>query len=661
MRKYENFSFYPALCCFTLASTLSWALPQDVQVTSGQAEVSQPNSKKMVIKASDKAVINYSTFDIGKMETVQFDQPNSDAVVLNRVEEGKESHILGALQSNGKVFLVNPNGIYFGPHSKVDIGSIIASTLDITDDNFVAGNYLFTLSDKQGAIVNRGVIRASEEGVVAFVSPFVDNSGVVEAPAGSVAFGVGKTVLIDFVGDGLISFVVDGELAKGNIAQSGRVVASNVRLQMSTVDKMLQQVVNMEGRSEGVAFAMHNGEISIMDSSSIHADELIVSTGSGARTSLDGEVNLSKKDGKATFSGETLSLKNIDMSSGAGSGKIMFLATGDDGTITVEEKAQIIAPQDCSVQFSTENNQPVRLLNLSEVASFGGNIEFQAPVMVDGDVAYIHNYQGSGSIVFHKAVDGGSSASHLEVDAGMGEIRLSANVGENAALGNINFSAAKLNLPAKMITKGGKIDISAATFMNQDVSIDTTAAGACSGGSLNFKGEKSTIDGNYLFFADAGSGQTSFEGVVGGLVAPHRFHVKAGNTLLSKDVSASGGTIIYETAVTVSGTPVFTDYGPTGIAFLSTLDATSANTDSLTLNAAMGRVLFAGAVGGITSLEQLTVTSNTLEQMSTVVVASNAVTGALVYTAPAGVTVAGDITATGSGGQNGTITINNPT
>ena len=118
-----------------LLSTQLFSLPQEPSVASGSATVTQ-DPGILRIEASDKAILNYQSFNIGKGEKVQFVQPHSKASVLNRVQGNNPSSILGQMQGNGRVYLVNPNGVYFGPDSVVNVGSLIVSTLDIQDQDF---------------------------------------------------------------------------------------------------------------------------------------------------------------------------------------------------------------------------------------------------------------------------------------------------------------------------------------------------------------------------------------------------------------------------------------------------------------------------------------------------------------------------------------------
>ena len=128
-------------------------LPTGSQVTQGSASVSAPavvagRNTLNINQQSQQAILNWNTFNIGSNGTVNFQQPNSSSVALNRVTTGGGSEIYGQLNANGNVFLVNPNGVLFGAGAQVNVGGLVASTMDISDADFMAcgqtGNYKFS-------------------------------------------------------------------------------------------------------------------------------------------------------------------------------------------------------------------------------------------------------------------------------------------------------------------------------------------------------------------------------------------------------------------------------------------------------------------------------------------------------------------------------------
>ena len=169
--------------------------PTSPTVVSGTAGIVSSGGT-MTITNSANAIINWQGFSIGQGETARFIQPSALSAVLNRVTGGDPSKILGALQSNGKVLLINPNGILFGPNSRVDVNGLIASTLTITNEDFLAGRMKFSAGPTAGKVENRGSIATPSGGGVYLIAPAVENSGVITAPNGDVLLAAGKEVLL---------------------------------------------------------------------------------------------------------------------------------------------------------------------------------------------------------------------------------------------------------------------------------------------------------------------------------------------------------------------------------------------------------------------------------------------------------------------------------
>jgi filamentous hemagglutinin family protein len=120
------------------------ALPAGGQVVGGSASISQANGQTLnVNQSSNRAIINWKGFSINVNELVKFNQPSSSSVILNRVTGVDPSSILGQLVANGRVFVVNPNGILFGPKATVDVAGLLATTLNTKDTDFMAGKFTF--------------------------------------------------------------------------------------------------------------------------------------------------------------------------------------------------------------------------------------------------------------------------------------------------------------------------------------------------------------------------------------------------------------------------------------------------------------------------------------------------------------------------------------
>ena len=194
-----------------LLSGAAWALPENGQVIQGQLQMAQPNANVLqILQSSPTGIINWGSFNIGAQQLVQFLQPNSAAATLNRVIGQEPSQILGQLQANGRILLVNPNGILFGPGSVVDAGSFMASTLAIQDQDFLQGRYDLKWDGQSPlrAIVNQGEIRVADGGFLALISPLLDNQGTLIAERGQVVLGATRQASLTVDARGLLQVVI---------------------------------------------------------------------------------------------------------------------------------------------------------------------------------------------------------------------------------------------------------------------------------------------------------------------------------------------------------------------------------------------------------------------------------------------------------------------
>ena len=244
-------------------------LPSGGQVTAGQGQIALPADKQMVInQASDKLAIDWQSFDIGAGNKVTFNQPGRDAIALNRVLGADGSKIMGQLDANGRVFIVNPNGVLFGKDAQVNVGGLVASTLDISNRDFEAGNYAFKGNGKNAAVVNNGKITATDGGSVALLGGTVSNNGVIVANQGSVALAAGNAVTLDFAGDGLLNVQVDEAVVDALVENHQLIKADGgqVLLTANAGEALINTVVNNTGTIEAQTVGEKNGKIVLLGS-----------------------------------------------------------------------------------------------------------------------------------------------------------------------------------------------------------------------------------------------------------------------------------------------------------------------------------------------------------------------------------------------------------
>ena len=161
----------------------------------GTAQFLRPDAQTLNVTTSGGTIINWQGFSIDSGELTRFIQPSAASAVLNRVTGTDPSAILGRLLSNGRVFLVNPHGIVFGRDAVVDTAGLVASTLGITDADFLAGRHRFDGGPDAGDIVNRGLVETGAEGVF-LLAPSIENSGVVRTDGGDLVLAAGHSVTL---------------------------------------------------------------------------------------------------------------------------------------------------------------------------------------------------------------------------------------------------------------------------------------------------------------------------------------------------------------------------------------------------------------------------------------------------------------------------------
>lgn len=233
------------------ASTVD-AMPEGGVIRSGAGDVTQ-NGKEMTIRQdSGRLAMDWTNFNVGKDETVRFQQPGKDALALNRVTGNQQSVIDGSLLSNGHVLLVNPNGVVIGKNASIDVGGLVASTAHVKDNfmkefgNSTGSFNLGGVSD--GKIINEGTINA-EGGLVALHAAKVENSGTITSNGGSVLMAAADTLTLTPDTDGKLNFTVDGKVAEASALNKGAITADGGTIVMTadSASDVMSTVVNNEG------------------------------------------------------------------------------------------------------------------------------------------------------------------------------------------------------------------------------------------------------------------------------------------------------------------------------------------------------------------------------------------------------------------------------
>ncbi|HEX7030905.1 MAG TPA: filamentous hemagglutinin N-terminal domain-containing protein, partial [Gammaproteobacteria bacterium] len=248
---------------------LALAGPTGEDVIRGQADVARPDANNTIIKQyTDRAVINWQTFNVDADEYVIFNQLDASSIVLNRVLGGDASAILGHIEANGQVFLLNPQGVFFTHGASLDVQGFLASTLDMDPDAFMAGD--FTLTRSAGApdtarVINDGHITAGPGGYVVLAGDYTENTGIITAHAGTVALVAGNALTLDIEGDGLVSFTVDEAALSeaAGVRNAGSLIADGGRVIMTAkvASDLVATAVNNEGLVRAHSIEELGGEI----------------------------------------------------------------------------------------------------------------------------------------------------------------------------------------------------------------------------------------------------------------------------------------------------------------------------------------------------------------------------------------------------------------
>ena len=292
------------------------AAPEGGRVLQGEGEISyEEEGRRTVVRQSgSKLVVDWDRFDVGAEESVHFAQPGRESSVLNRIFDTKASEIYGRLTAPGRVWLVNGHGVYFAPGARVNVGGLVASSLDVDPGEFMSGRYVLRrrAGAPSGRVVNRGLLEAARGGFVGLAGSEVSNEGLIYAQAGRIELATGERIeVVDFDGDGLLGFAVrEGVLAgSGKVENSGelRAQGGEVYLKGSVAREVLEGVVNNSGVIQASRVSRRGGKIVLegVGGGVLNSGELSVSGESGER---GGEVKLSgdwvRQEGEVEASGE---------------------------------------------------------------------------------------------------------------------------------------------------------------------------------------------------------------------------------------------------------------------------------------------------------------------------------------------------------------------
>ncbi|WP_299401783.1 S-layer family protein [uncultured Roseobacter sp.] len=225
--------------------------PQGGVVASGTANISQSAQQSVINQTTERAVIDWQSFDVGRDHTVTFNQPGRTSATLNRVNSASASVIQGAVNAPGTVVIQNTAGVLFTGDAQIDTGGLIASSQLVDPGHFMdSGNFRIGGGERPGArVLNEGTFSIGDAGLAALVGSNVENAGTIIAHLGTVVLASGEQTTIDLAGDGVFQIAVSGNPDKGRAVNSGRINVAGGRVLLSAggAAGVLDSVINTSG------------------------------------------------------------------------------------------------------------------------------------------------------------------------------------------------------------------------------------------------------------------------------------------------------------------------------------------------------------------------------------------------------------------------------
>lgn len=338
-----------------------FAKPTGPDVAQGHSVFSHPTKHQMHIHVDDQAIINWDHFSIGEEELVKFVQPSSESAVLNRVTGSYRTEILGTLQANGKIYLINPKGIFIGEGGMIDTNTFIGSTLDLLDSEFMQGKDLRFRGNSESSVVNLGTIKASG-GDVALIGRYVENHGTIQAPNGYGTLAVGKEVLLKPNDQQRfhICALSKNQTQKGTgIINKGNIEALKIHLLADGNPYKL--AIKHEGKLDALSCNEVNGEIFLIaENGTVEASNKIHAP--SGRVHILGE--------KVALLGQT----SVDLAGPSGGGEFLFGGSykGQDRSI-LHSQYSYVSPETVINVSATETGKGGRSIVWSDgLTSFHG-------------------------------------------------------------------------------------------------------------------------------------------------------------------------------------------------------------------------------------------------------------------------------------------------
>ncbi|WP_151804064.1 MBG domain-containing protein [Acinetobacter bereziniae] len=465
-------------------------LPTGAQINSGSATISQNGHTLNINQSSQTLSTNWNSFNIGQDATVNFNQNNASSVAINHVLDSNASQIMGRLNANGQVFLLNPNGVVFSKTAQVNVGGLVASTLALTDHDIQNGQ--FTLkgdANSHASIENYGTIQTLKGGTVALIAPNVKNTGSIITPNGTTHLTSASQVTLALQDGSLTQYQVDQGVLKGLVDNGGAILADNgaVYLTAKAKDSLSKAVVNHSGIIEANRLSQNaKGEIILLGD---------MQTGT---TTLSGVL---KAEGKNGQDGGFIETSAADVKIDQTTAVSTRSDSGKTGTWLIDPTDFSINSGNASASSSgigaTTLASSLATSNVILLTSTTGNQK--GDINVNADVTW-----GSATSLTLNAQNNININANITATNNSGKLNLI--YGQNTANTSANYyinNGAKINLKA-----GQNFSTQKGTAATINYQVITALGAQGSTTSQDLQGINGNLSGNYVLGADIDASST---------------------------------------------------------------------------------------------------------------------------------------------------------
>lgn len=422
-----------------LGAPPTFANPQGGQVVGGSATITGAAGSMVVQQNSIRSVINWQSFSTSAGETVRFNLPSAQAAILNRVTGAQMSSLMGSLSSNGQVYLLNPNGVVVGPNGKVATAGFVASTLDLSNDQFMSGGAQTFKGRSTAGIVILGTVKA-DGGDVLLAAAQVDNGGRLLSPSGQIILSAGSELIYVPGQTGNITIAAPAPASGAAVSNTGVIAAAHV--QLAAAGSAYALAVNNGGQISATGVSNVGGHVvldggsgDVVDSGSISASGGAVSL-TGGRVALTGgalvDVSAASGGGRATLAATDA----IEVDAQAAI-KADATARGDGGAISVKAGGATAFAGTVSAVGGAQ-------------AGDGGSVEISGGALnFTGAAALLAPKGKTGTLLFDPAtidVVSGNAATPAGVSGGLWAFATDTGAGQTISVGAIESLLASANL-----------------------------------------------------------------------------------------------------------------------------------------------------------------------------------------------------------------------